>query len=388
MTESLKVRPQRNVMFGLTHDMAGKTVMRVPRSTKIGIGLPGGKDVELYIDYNGEWVANTPGMKRDGKDVPFVRYPDRATMQSKWPTILKYAATRKHPKKIDYFTFTKPGSLEYDPDWDMIEAHGARPTAIGVMFTDNEPYSGGYQWWSASELKCYGDGINAMRVLSLAEPAERELAAEAAEHLMEYFPIIEGCASCGCPYLDNPCKPVTALKFQLVASPRLGSSAYFHSTSKVTAQNVAAFLDLIRRQTGGYIEGIPFQMVLRSHRVTVQTDKGKRASTAWNVGLEFRADRAVEMKHKMLAAAESWRNAAPSAPALAAPEVIDQPDEADVESTADVVELAPAAIAQEFYPNQPKLPDPPQDETDGWDELVSVDDDDETKQLLREELAK
>jgi hypothetical protein len=151
---------EKERLFGVTHALNGDPVVRVPRAVKIGIGVPAGKDAEVYIDFDGTWVLRY-GEKRN-------RYATRGEAQKNWPAAVAQAPERKHPRKLDYFTFTKPGAVEYDPDFDAIEHHGPRPREIDVVFIDNDPLQQSFQIWSKSELRCQGDGINAMRSFAYA----------------------------------------------------------------------------------------------------------------------------------------------------------------------------------------------------------------------------
>jgi hypothetical protein len=360
----LEVRPQKNKLFGVTHDRQGNAVLRVPRAVKIGIGVPAGKDVEVYMDFNRTWVIRA-GEKAN-------RYANRADAQAMWAKALEVAGNRSHPKKLDYFTFTKPGAVDYDPDWDAIEQHGPRPTEIDIVFVDNDPAHFAFEWWATTELKCHGDGINAMRSFSLARTdEEKKLVAEAKAAGMDKFPIIGRCFSSdgGCEYAKKQCKPVGQLNFQLVSTPRLGSTAYFHTTSFRSVVNLASNLEQFRMMTGGgnaehgFVAGIPLKLVLRRHKVQIEDRQGKKSSShAFNVALEFRAESAVLLRQKMLETGLEYQRLSAPPKQLAAPAAVPPADEdapvvagtatgAVIEDDGeDFTEAPAAAIANEFYP--------------------------------------
>jgi hypothetical protein len=351
-------RPKKNVLFGVTHALDGQPVVRVPRAVKIGIGVPAGKDAEVYIDFDGTWVVRA-GEKKN-------RYATRGEAQKVWPVAVAQAPERKYPKKLDYFTFTKPGAVEYDPDFDAIEHHGPKPREIDVVFIDNDPLQQSFQIWSKSELRCQGDGVNAMRSFAFAQttlPDGKKRTEDAKEAGLDRVPIVNGCYSCGCPIgARKECKPTTLLNFQLMSTPRLGSTAYFHSTSFRTASNLFSNLHQFRMMSGGgdpergFVAGIPLKMVLRPHKV--QPPDGK-PSTAFNVALEFRAESAGLLRQKLIQSGLEYAKlqeppkqiAAPAAPseAQAVAESVPVETVKGHDDEEDYTDVSAAAVNAEFY---------------------------------------
>jgi hypothetical protein len=360
-TTAIAVRPKKNVLFGVTHTLEGQAVVRVPRAVKIGIGVPAGKDVEVYIDFDGSWVVRS-GEKRG-------RYENRATAERDWSKAVASAPECKYPKKLDYFTFTRPGSIDYDPDFDAIEHHGPKPREIDVVFIENDPLQQSFQIWSKSELRCEGDGVNAMRSFAFAQttlPDGKKRVEEAKDDGLDRVPIINGCYACGCPIgTKKECKPTTLLNFQLMSAPRLGSTAYFHSTSFRTAANLFSNLHQFRVMSGsgdperGFVAGIPLKMVLRPHKVT---PKEGTVGTAYNVALEFRAESANLLRQKLVQSGLEYARLqeAPkqiAAPAAPKPEPVETVPVEEPKGTAathdddgeDFQDVSAAAVQAEFY---------------------------------------
>jgi len=310
------VRPDPKKMFGLTHQPDGTAIVRVPRVIKVGIGLPKGKDIHAYIDNAGGWKV------RMGDKVTAFASKEEAR---KFYRANKDLAPDKHfPRKLEYFTFSRPdGTGSFDPDFDAIEAHGAFPREIDILFTDDRPLQASFQMWTQTELKCQGDGINAMRVLSMAANEEENRLVEQAKNNGEkYFPIVDGCWTRDCPYskastgpggkeIAAPCKPHARLQFQLLFAPRLGGVAQFDSTSFRSISQLFSSLHTFYKFTGqgnpdaGYVSGIPLKLVLSPFKIVHNGKSGK----AYAVSLEFRTEDATQLRKKLLEHAMEFRRA-------------------------------------------------------------------------------
>ena len=139
--------------------------------------------------------------------------------------------------------------------------------------------------WSATELKCHGDGILAERVVSMgsAKDDNWKEAKERGDKMFVYSP-------CGksCQYLGTECKPHSTLNVQLAYAMRLGATAYFTTTGIVSAGQLFSSLTEISEavhRRGVSICGIPMDLVLGSFRANFQ---GKPAVQPC-VSLELRA---------------------------------------------------------------------------------------------------
>lgn len=315
-----------NTMIGLTHTADGHPVIREPKTLKVGISMPLGKGCDVFVNNDGKWViraASEVAGKLKWETVATV--DTRKEAETAFTAAWKKAATCTYPRKAAYFNFTKPGittdgGTVYYPDFDAIEAHSfidpnkpGTPTEIDIIFLDNEPFEGGYQNWSAADLKCYGDGENAMRVLSMANtPEEQELAKAAAKAKSKYFPIIGGCWTKDCPYsketagpngriIPAACKPSMTIKFQLVRKPRVGGTAFFHTGSYKSISQIFSSIQRIKTMTGGRIAGIPLKMVVRSHK----TSHNGQTAIQQNVSIEFREQDMDSMREALIS--QAWK---------------------------------------------------------------------------------
>lgn len=338
-------------MYGLTHNADGSPRVMEPKTTKVGIGLAKGKALHAYLDQSGKWVVMV------GKDPK--RFETKLEARSFYRQAKQNAPDRQYPQRLPYFTFSRVSSDgTFEPDWDAIESHGPLPNEIDIVFTRDEPFSASYQMWGSSEKKCDGDGINAMRILSLAQTEnEKALAVQAQRNGEKYFPIENGCYTRGCPYGqpngDKPaaCRPHGHLLFQLLNAPRLGGTAYFDTTGWRSISQLFSCISTFKTVTGqgdvehGFVAGIPLKMVLRPYR----TQHNGKATTQYGVSLEFRAENALDLKRRLVEHGVNFRLADAGLRQLApAPEPQPIAPEDD-----DVPEENAAAIVAEFQSDQP-----------------------------------
>lgn len=368
----MDTRPSKK-MYGLLHTPEGAPIIREPRTVKTGIGLLKGKEIHVYIDNAKKWVVQV------GKDLK--RFDSKLEAKKYYRSAKATAPDRRFPSRISYFTFSHVGSDgSFEPDWEIIESHGPMPMEIGIVFVGDDPFEASYQLWTSTERKCEGDGINALRVLSMANTeAEKKLAGQAQQKGERFFPVVNGCWTRGCPFSQpqgekpSQCRPHGRLRFQLLNSPVLGGTAEFVTSGNRSISQIFSCLEIFRRfaggghAEGGYVAGIPLMMIVRPYR----TSFNGRATTQYGVSLELRADSAVGLKRKLIQAGTEFRNAG-----LLTGQV------ADIEPETVVTA---AAIAAEFESAEPEVPeereqpDPPDDEyLDGpagelgraWDEDV------------------
>ena len=298
MSSPFTGRPHNGVLVGITHTPEGGAIIRQPRVLKVGIGLPKGKAINVWIHKNGQWAIATGYNKENGKVEYF---KTRAEAEAKFSALYEAAPICPYPRKIAYFTFTAntAGDGVFLPDWDAIEAHGSTPTQIPIVFTSDNPYGGpgtGYRMYSATEVKCKGDGVNALRVLSMAETdEEKQLATKAKEAGERFFPIENGCWTLGCKYAkplvtqrngktveQRQCTPHMDLVFQPVKAVRLGNTAYYHTTGVASISNVFSSLNDIMAITQGRLVGIPMLLTVKKFA----TNHNGQAGTAYMVLVE------------------------------------------------------------------------------------------------------
>lgn len=369
-------RPIPGVMFGLTHDEDGAVIIREARILKVGIGLPRGRAINCWIHNDGKWYFRI-GKMNNGKleftTAPKTGLATAAEAEAFYRENYNKADIANYPRKLQFFTFTRPvidndGNEVFEPDFQAIEAHGSMPTAIDIVHLDDNPFNGAYQMWSSSELRCKGDGINAMRVLSMAATdEEKRLAAAAKDAGERYFPIINGCWTRGCPYSKemtddrnrvqpSPCKPGADLKFQLARNIRVGGTAYFHTSGIRSITQMHSSLERIKSLTGGRLAGIPLKMTLRPYK----TKHNGQTATQYGVSLEFRAEDIDSLRTNLIEQAFKFRSV-PEMPqrrlleAGSAEQVIEDSEDEEVPISAQ-------AMAGEFYPEESE-PGPQQQTT-------------------------
>lgn len=357
---------KENVMVGLTHNEDGTPRIRVPRALKVGIGIPRGKALRVFIHPS---EKETPWYLGEG-------YYDGKSLKEKWHKLAtraecesKYIELREripsvpecsYPRKLKFFTFSKPsvtekGAEAYEPDFDAIEAHGPTPTKIPIIFTSADVLRMNYQMWSATELRCKGDGINAMRsVLIGSEKDEGWKEAKAASQ--RYFPIINGCKERGCVFAEKKeCKPGLAINFQTANHYLIGTTASFHTTGyESCSRTFSSFTEIrlaVEKATGRDVTSLGVYLTMRPY---VVHPEGQKASTqqAVHVELPLKAQKSIVAQLRAMFEDEQPRQiAAPVAQIQPAPEdtsIIDA--EEDTDGELEEAPIGAAGMANEFYP--------------------------------------
>jgi hypothetical protein len=361
-------------LYGITHSKDnGQPIHRQVKVLKLSIGQPMGPDCLAYIDRAGKWTVESgvySGGKRESK---IETYPDRQAAEKAYANTRKNAGERKYPRKFAHFLFSKLRSDgAYWPDFDAIEAHGAAPSEIDIVFTAAEPLATSMSYYTATELKCTGDGRDARRRVEMAKSdQEKAFAKEAISRGDKFFNIIQGCYAYACEYAHGeapPCKPHGRLFFQLLNSPRIGGTCTFDTTGFTSIKQLFSCIEDIKSVTGrgdairGTVQGIPLKLVLRPYR-TNHTVKGeRRTSIQYGVSLEMRARTATELMNLLHGYADDFRKAAKldePLKQLTAPIIQPETTEEDPAEQQPIIESddeAPA-LAAEFYPEE-QNPDP------------------------------
>jgi len=133
-----------------------------------------------------------------------------------------------------------------------------------------------YAWWTATERKCWGDGVSATR-----RTAEK--------------PSGQPWSTCGsgCPELSSgQCKPGGDLRFVLADFPRLGSVCRIHTCSYRSIRQIHSALQEIQTFTGGRLAGITAKLTVRPEEATYfdRKEKRKKTSSIWALSLEVEGD--------------------------------------------------------------------------------------------------
>src|SRR5512146_1795476 len=93
------IRPVKNRLYGVTHDLSGRPIVREPRTLKVGIGLPKGKALHVWIDKTGKWCVQV-GEKR-------AEFATKEEARAYYLQNRRTAPERKYPQKRPYFVFTR-----------------------------------------------------------------------------------------------------------------------------------------------------------------------------------------------------------------------------------------------------------------------------------------
>ena len=340
-------------MYGLLHSDDGSAIIKQVRILKVSFGLPVGPDVHVWIDKSNKWVIERgvydSAGKRQAQSIT-ERYDTKEEARSAYSKARNETPKSKAPKKYPFFTFLRMNAQGlFVHDFDTIEQHGPIPTEIDIALNTEEPFESSYQWWTAAELKCSGNGKDAERRLSLAStPDEKKLAAEAEAAGLRVFPIIGGCYTGGCQYPrgDRPvCKAHSRLYFQLRKSPRIGGACTYDTTGIRSTQQIFSAIHQIReiadrisreRGTPCGINGVQLVMVLKPYK----TSHNGQPSMQYGVSLESRAGSVAAISAQIIQQIDEYRMAG----YLEAPPKQLPPADPDAE--------APAMIA-EFYGDFP-----------------------------------
>jgi hypothetical protein len=328
-TAATAPRPDFGRLYGITYDKGTKVpIVRAPRVLKIGIGIPKGKAIHIFL-HGGLWHIrfgvweDTGGkkklvMKTVYRGESTVKMGDKeVTLSNKRADVEAWfnankdrAAISNRPQKIPHFTFTRRTIIEdesgrpiemFEPDWDAIEAHGDAPRRIPVILTSESPMTQAFEWWTATALQCHGDGLLAERLVAIGSEKDEnwKVAKDAGLKMFLYQPCFAG----GCKQAGVECKPHSTLNVQLAYAMRLGATAYFTTTGMVSAGQLFSSLMEIKDaiESRGYsIAGIPMDLVLGSFRAT---HDGK-PSVQPCVSLELRSQ--SNQKLNQILAENSW----------------------------------------------------------------------------------
>lgn len=347
-------QPRPGVLVGITHGTDMVPIIREPRVLKVGIGVPKGRASYVYT-HQGRWIVRY-GVYNESKLVMETAkgadgkngFASRQECEAWYAKNKQSFAVSKYPQRIPFFTFTRrtvtdvKGKTEenFEPDFAAIEAHGDTPREVEVVFMSKDPLGGNYQAWSASELKCFGDGVDASRVIQMGNDSWPGWTAANAAGDKRFH--VDQCWVSGlCPYSKEGgkdklvCKPNVSISFQLANSIRLGATAYFVTTSIESTRRLFSSLSVIRsaaEYAGGSIVGIPMRLVL----APFQTNHNNVKATQYAASIEMR-DQDVSRIRKALAE-NSW-----TARTVGETRLLEASEE-------EVIDITPRAMAAEFYP--------------------------------------
>jgi len=371
-TQAALPKPEYGKLFGVTYDKDTKAaIVRAPRVLKVGIGIPRGRAVHVFM-HNGDWIIRFGAWENTGGKQRLVMktvyrggqngLSNKQSDVEAWYRAHKQdAAVSNRPQKIPHFTFTARNVVEdeggrpvevFEPDFDAIFAHGDSPKRIPVILTSDSPLRQSDEMWSATELKCHGDGLLAERVISMGSVKDQYWQ-QAKDAGLNMFPV-QPCRLGGCPFSGKECKFMSVIEVQLALSLRLGATAYFTSTGEVTAKRLFSSLTSIRSvldKMGYSLVGVPMYMTLSSFRAN---HEGK-ASSQPCVSLELTA--AGSKALNLLLAENAWT---PTKIAEVGRQISAAPEDMLVDAPSQV--LAPAIMAEfsevEFDDDEPAATQP------------------------------
>lgn len=195
--------------------------------------------------------------------------------------------------------------------------------------------------WTATERKCFGNGRDAQRSITMVTKEEAAAAGPNGRYVKW-----TKCGD-GCPEFESGvCKPTAALNFIFKDNPIMGSVANFKTTSFESIQRIQGSLMQILQTTGGRLRGIPLKIVLRPGKTTYTDKDGKRTKgNAFFVNIEFRHDDWAKLVPQLM---EQSANYALNVkrPALLT-EHVDQ-DEIDIDPGSELDQAR--EMSSEFYP--------------------------------------
>ena len=274
------------MIIGVTHDQDGRVVQRLSVSTKVSIGLPPNGDCN-------------------------------------------------HPTKLDHFVFLRKkksaNRVGWETDPELTEHYGDECRELHIMLIDDDlenVFPSSYAWWTATERKCWGDGMSATRRTS-EKPGG------------------EPWTTCGslCPeLLSGQCKPSGDLRFVLADFPRLGSVCRIHTCSYRSIRQIHSALQEIQTFTAGRLAGITAKLTVRPEEATYfdRKEKRKKTSSIWALSLEVEGD---DMRKLIANLTENARLFAETRKLLGSNGKV-------LEVVEDEQEQAPE-VAGEFYPTSP-----------------------------------
>jgi hypothetical protein len=271
------------MIIGVTHGQDRRVLQRLSVSTKVSIGLPPNGDCN-------------------------------------------------HPTKLDHFVFLRKkktaNRVEWEVDPDLTAHYGKQCRELRIILIDDDienVFPSSYAWWTATERKCWGDGVSAIR--------------RTAEKLggQPWPQCGNGCAELAA----GQCKPSGDLRFVLADFPRLGSVCRIHTCSYRSIRQIHSALQEIQTFTGGRLAGITGKLVVRPEEVAYfdRKEKRKRTASIWALSLEVEGN---DMRKLIANLTENARLFAETRKLLGSGGKV-------LEVVEDEQEQAPE-VAAEFYP--------------------------------------
>ena len=214
-----------------------------------------------------------------------------------------------HPRKLDHFVFKRKTLREQEVVWepalDIAQAHGERPTELGIIFLNDDPrevFRTEYALWTPGGCKCHGELVqiaNGEGVRFEMQATRRTQKHPEGESWPGNYKYVDGpkkgqpvepCGE-GCPDLERgDCRPSGDLYFILEKFPIFGGICRLHTSSYRSVRNLSNGLMQIRRLNGGRLAGIKAILKASPERVSyTDRDGARRTSVAYILSLEIGA---------------------------------------------------------------------------------------------------
>jgi recombination directionality factor gp3-like protein len=244
-------------------------------------------------------------------------HDEKGTALEKLPVTMKVAigegpepgSENGHPRKLDHFVFKRKTLRGQDVVWvpasDIAEAHGEKPTELGVIFLNDDPrevFRTEYALWAPSGCKCRGElvqitnGDGSRFEMQATRRTPKHPEGEAWPGNYRYIDgadkgrPVEPCGN-GCPDLEwGDCRPSGDLYFILEKFPMFGAICRLHTSSYRSVRNLSNGLMQIRRMNGGRLTGIKAILKATPERISYSDRDGTRhTSVAYILSLEIGA---------------------------------------------------------------------------------------------------
>jgi Recombination directionality factor-like len=212
-----------------------------------------------------------------------------------------------HPRRLDHFVFKRKTlrgqDLVWEPAPDISNAHGEKPTALGIIFLNDDPrevFRTEYALWTPSGRKCHGELVqianNGGLHYEMRATRRTQKHPEGETWPGNYMYVdgpkksqpVEPCGD-GCPDLERgDCKPSGDLYFILEKFPTFGAICRLHTSSYRSIRNLSNGLMQIRRLNGGNLSGVKATLKASPERVSYADRDGTRhTSVAYILSLEI-----------------------------------------------------------------------------------------------------
>jgi len=242
-------------------------------------------------------------------------HDENGTALEKLPVTIKVAIGEgpepgngnSHPRRLDHFVFKRKVLRGQDVVWepapDISNAHGEKPTALGIIFLNDDPrevFRTEYALWSPSGCKCRGELVQITNSGDLryemraTRRTQKHPEGEAWPGNYKYVDgpkkgqPVEPCGD-GCPDLEcGDCKPSGDLYFILEKFPTFGAICRLHTSSYRSIRNLSNGLMQIRRLNRGSLNGIKAILKASPEKISYCDRDGTRhTSVAYILSLEI-----------------------------------------------------------------------------------------------------